>query len=108
MIIVVCSARYAALPQCLCGSTNSSFIFSSSRYCLTSFEATLSMMLNTGLESLFVRYVVFSLNVAIVKVSVRSFTGVTNISFDEQSYSTKIYVFLSFDLIVYFPVSISF
>ena len=66
------------------------------------------MMLNTGLESLFVRYVVFSLNGAIVKVSVRSFTGVTNISFDEQSYSTKIYVFLSFDLIVYFPVSISF
>ena len=71
---------------------------------MTDFEATLSMMLKTGLKPLFVRYVMFSLNVAIVEVYVRSFTGVANITFDNQLYSTNIAVLLSLDMIRKFPM----
>ena len=71
---------------------------------MTDFEATLSMMLKTGLKPLFVRYVMFSLNVAIVEVYVRSFTGVANIAFDNQLYSTNIAVLLSLDMIRKFPM----
>ena len=46
----------------------------------------------------------FSLNVVIIEVSVRSFTWVANIAFKDQSYSTKIAVFPSIDLIGNFPV----
>ena len=84
--------------------TNFSLIFSSSKYFLTALESTLLMMLNTGLRPVFVRYVMFSLNVAIVEVSVKYFTGVANIAFNNQSYSTKIAVFTSIDLIGDFPV----
>ena len=97
-------AYSAALTRWLCGSTKYSFIFSSSGYFLAAFEATLSMMLKTGLKHLFVRYVMFSLNVSIVEVSVISFTGVDKIAFDDQSYSTNISVLLSLDLIGKFPV----
>ena len=45
----------------------------------------------------------FSLNVEIVEVSVRSFTGVANIAFDDQSYRTKIAVLPSIDLTGNFP-----
>ena len=51
------------------------------------------------LKPIFVGYVMFSLNVAIVEVSVKYFTGVANIAFDDQSYSTNISVFPSIDLI---------
>ena len=64
----------------------------------------LSMILRTGLEPLFVRYVMFSLNVAIVEVYVRSLTGVANISFGDHSYSTKIAVLPSLELIGNFSV----
>ena len=57
------------------------------------------MVLNTGLKPLFVRYVISPLNVAIVEVSVKSFTGVDNILFDDQSYSKKIDVLASLDMI---------
>ena len=56
------------------------------------------------LNPLFPRYVIFSLNVAIVEVSVRSFTEVTNIAFYDQSYSKNISVFTSLDIIGIFPV----
>ena len=62
------------------------------------------MMLNTISKPRFVRYVMFSLNVVIIEVSVRSFTWVANIAFKDQSYSTKIAVFPSIDLIGNFPV----
>ena len=62
------------------------------------------MMLKTGLKPLFVSYVEVSLNVAIVEVSVRSFTGVANIAFDCQSYSKNIAVLPFLDLVGYFPV----
>ena len=66
---------------------------------MTDFEDTLSTMLKTGLKPLFFRYVMFSLNVSIVEVSIRSFNGVSNIAFDDQFYSTKISVLPSLDLI---------
>ena len=59
-------------------------MLSSSRYFLTAVEATLPMMLKTGLKPLFVKYVMFSLKVAIVDISVKSFTGVSRIAFDDQ------------------------
>ena len=62
------------------------------------------MMLNTGLKSLFVRYVMFSLNVQIVEVSIKYFTGVSNIKFDNQLYSTKITVFPYIELVSNEPV----
>ena len=62
------------------------------------------MMLKTGLKPLFVRYGMFYLNVAIIEVYVRFFTGVANTSFEDQSYSTKISVLLSLDIIGNFPV----
>ena len=62
-------------------------------------------MLNTGLKPRFVSYVMFSLKVAIFEVSVGSFTGVANIPFYDQSYTTNIALFLSIDLIGNFPVS---
>ena len=61
-------------------------------------------MLNTGLKPRFVSYVMFSLKVAIFEVSVGSFTGVANIPFYDQSYTTNIALFLSIDLIGNFPV----
>ena len=88
----------------MCGSDNCSFIFSSSSYFLTALDATLSMILKTGLKPLFVRYVMFSLNVVIVEVSVRSFTGVAKIAFYNQLYSTNIAVLLSLDMIRKFPM----
>ena len=100
----VCIAHSDVLTRWLCGSTNCSFILLSSRYFLTDLEATLSMMLNTVLKPLFFRYVMFSSNVAIVEVSVQYFTGVYNIVFDGQSYSTNIDVFPTIDIIGNFPV----
>ena len=100
----VCIARSAALKRGLCGLTNFNFVFYSYRSFLTTLEDTLPMMLNTGLKPLFVRNVMFSLNIAIVAVSVKSFTGVADISFDDQSYSTKICWFPSNDLIGNVPV----
>ena len=104
LFLKFCIACSTALAQWLCGSTNCSFIFSSSRYCLTAFEATLYMMLNTGLKPLFVRYLMFSFNIAIVEISVRSFTGIANIKFYDQLYSTKIAVLPFLDLIRNFNV----
>ena len=80
------------------------FIFSYFRYCLTAFEATFSRMLNTGLEPLFVSFVKFSFNVAIVQVYVMSFTRVDNIAFNDQSYIINIDVLPSVDMIGKFPV----
>ena len=45
-------ARSAALERWLCGSNSCILMPSSSRYVLTAFVATLSMMLNTGFEVL--------------------------------------------------------
>ena len=83
---------------------NFSFILSASSYFLTALEATLSIMLNTSLKPLFVSYVMFYLNVTIVEVSVRYFSGVANIAFNDQSYRTNIAVFPSIYLIGNFPV----
>ena len=88
----------------LYGLTNFTLMFSSSRYFLTALEATFSMMLNTVLKPLFVRYVMFSLKFTIVEAYVNSFNGVASIEFDNQSYSTKISVLLSLDIIGNFPV----
>ena len=73
-------------------------MFSYSRYFSTALKTTLSMMLNTGLKTHFVRYVMFSFNVAIVKLSVKCFTGVANILFYDQWYNTNIAMFPSIDL----------
>ena len=64
----------------------------------------LSMILKTGLKTIFARYVMFSLNVEISEVSVRSFTGVANILFANQSHSTNITVFPSLYLVGKFLV----
>ena len=96
--------RSATLTLWLCCWTNCSFIFSSSRYFLTSFEATLSMMLETGLKPLFFRCVMFYLNVAIFELSVRYLVRVANILFDNQLYSIKIDVLPSLDRIGNFPM----
>ena len=104
LFLKVCIARSTALTWWLCGSDNFTFIFSFSRYFLTALDATLSMMFKTGLKSLFISNMMFSLNVKIVEVSVKYFTGVSNIVFDDQSYSTKISVLPSLDLIGNFPL----
>ena len=62
-------ARSSLLTRWLCVSTSYILIFFSSRYFLSSFEATLLMMLKTVLKPLFVKYVIFSLNVATVDSS---------------------------------------
>ena len=49
-------------------------MFSSSRYFLTALESDFSIMLKIGLNPLFVKYVIFPLNVAIVDASFESFT----------------------------------
>ena len=66
---------------------------------MTALEAILSMMLNTGLNTIFFRYVMFSLKVMIIEVSVKYFTGVSNISFNDQLYITNNAVFPSIGLI---------
>ena len=71
---------------------------------MTALEATFSMMLKYGLKPLFVRYVMFDLEVFILEVSVKYFTGVSRIVFDYQSYITRIDVFPSIDLIGNFLV----
>ena len=74
-------------------------MFSSSRYFLTAMEATLSMMLKTGLKPIFVKYVMFYLNAAIVDSPFKYFTGVSRIALDYQLHITKMAVFPSIDLI---------
>ena len=75
---------------------------------MTTLEAMLSMMLNTSLKPLFVRYVMFSLNVVIVEVCVKYFNGVSNIAFNDQSYRTNIFAFPSIGLSDNFPVKSTF
>ena len=69
----------------LCGSTSCIMMFFSFKYFLNALEATLSMMLKTGLKPPFVQYVMFSLNVAIVDSYFKYFTGVARIALDYQS-----------------------
>ena len=71
---------------------------------LIELEATLSMMLNTGLKPLFVKYVMFYFKVAIVNSSFKFKTGIARVELDDQSYSTKMAVFPSIELIGNFPV----
>ena len=78
-------------------------MFSFSGYFLTALEATLSMRLNTVLKPIFVRYLMFYMNVAIIEISIKYFSGVSNITFDDQSYIINIAVFLYIDLIGKFP-----
>ena len=59
-------------------------MFSSSRYFLTALKATLSMMLKTGLKPIFVKYAMFSLNVAIVYLSLKYVSSVSRIALDYQ------------------------
>ena len=73
-------------------------------YFLTAFYTTLSMFWKPVLNPIFVRCVMFSLNVSIVEVSVRSFTGVDNIAFENQLYGTNIAVLPSLDVKGNFPV----
>ena len=70
-------------------------MLSSSRYFLTVLEATLSMMLKTGLKPLLVKYMMFPLKVAIFDSSFKSLTGVARISLDDHYYITKTSVFPS-------------
>ena len=72
---------------------------------MTVLEATLSMMLKTGLKPLLVKYMMFPLKVAIFDSSFKSLTGVARISLDDHYYITKTYVFPSIDLIGDFPVN---
>ena len=62
------------------------------------------MMLKTGLKLPFVKYVTFSLKVAIIDASIKYFTGVARIKFYEQLYTTQMSVFTSIDMIGNFPV----
>ena len=101
-------ALSAALTRWLCGSIDFSLILSFSRYLLTDLEAKLSMMLNTDLKPLFVRYVMFSLKAAIIEVSDKYFTGVANIAFYDQSYCTNISVFPSINMVGDFPVKLTY
>ena len=99
LFLKVCIACSDELMQLLCGLTNCIYIYISSRYFLTALKATLSVMLNTGLKPIFVRHVMFYLNVEIVEVYVNYFTGFANIALDDQSYITNIAVFPSLDRI---------
>ena len=82
-------------------------MLSSSRYFLTILEDTLSMMLKTGLKPPLVKYVILSLNFAIVDLSFKYFIGVSRIAFDYQSYSIKFSVFTSIEVIGGFLVKLA-
>ena len=99
----VCIAHSAAFTRWLCVSTSFILMLSSSRYFLTDLEATLSMILKTYLDPLFVKYAIFFLKFSIVDESFKSFTGIARIKFDYHSYKTNMDVFPSIDLIGYFP-----
>ena len=100
----VCISRSAEFTRWLCGSTSFILMFFYSRYFFTDLEATLPMMLKTGLKPCFVKYVIFSLKISIVDSSFRFLTGVARKSLDNQLYRTKMAVFPSIDLIGNFPV----
>ena len=78
-------ARFAALEWWLCGSTSCILMPSSSRYDLTAFVATLSMMLNTGLKFRFFKYSMFVLNASTVVLFFNFFAGVARMAFKDQS-----------------------
>ena len=84
MILNVLIACSAAFTRWLCGSTGFIMMLSYYRYFLNDLDATLSMMLKTGLNPLFVKYVMFSLKVPIMDLSFKYFTGVARIPFDDQ------------------------
>ena len=62
------------------------------------------MMLKTGLNPIFFKYVMLYLNVGTVVSSFKSFTGVVSMALDDQSHNTKIELFSLIDLIRNFPV----
>ena len=103
-ILNISIASSEAFTWWLCSSVGFIMMFSYSRYLLTALGATLSMMLIIGLKPLFVKYVMLSLKVDIVDVSLKCFTGVGRVSYDNQSYSTNIAVFPSIALNRNFPV----
>ena len=61
LFLNVSITRYSAFTQMLCGSNSCILMFYSSRYFWTALEATLSMMLKTGLVPLLVKYMMFTL-----------------------------------------------
>ena len=77
-------ARSAALERWLCGSTSCILMPSSSRYYLTDFVATLSMMLNTGLKFRFFKYSMCVLNASTVVSFFKIFTGVARMALEDQ------------------------
>ena len=79
-------------------------MLSSSKYFLTDLEDTLSMVLKTSLKPLLVKYMMLSLKIAIVDSSFKYFIGVVRIAFCDQSYSIKVSVCSSIDIIGNFPV----
>ena len=104
MILNVLIACSAAFTRWLCGSIGFIMMLSYYRYFLNDLDATLSMMLKTGLNPLFVKYVMFSLKIVIVDASFEYFTDVSKVEFYDQSNSITFYVFSSIDLIGNFPV----
>ena len=88
------------------GSTSCILIFYSSGYLSTTLEATLSMMLKTGLKPLSFKYIMLSLDVATIDFPFKSFTGVARMSLDDQLYTTRVDVFTLIDLNGDFPVKL--
>ena len=78
-------SRSAALERWLWGSTSCILMPSSSRYDLTAFVATLSMMLNTVLKFRFLKYSMFVLNASTVVSFFKFFTDVARMALEDQS-----------------------
>ena len=86
-LLYVRMARSAALTRWLCGSTSCTPMSASSfKYFTIAFDAMLSKMLNLGLNPLFLRYSIFSLNTSIIVSSFVFAIGSTRIEFELQSY----------------------
>ena len=86
------------------GSTSCILIFYSSGYLSTTLEATLSMMLKTGLKPLSFKYIMLSLDVATIDFPFKSFTGVARMALNKTLHSAKMSVFLFIYLIGNCPV----
>ena len=90
-VCITCSSEFTLW---LWGSTGLIIMVSSYRYFWTAFEATFSLMLKNGLNTILVKYVMFYLKVTIMDVYFKSFTGVARIAFTTSCTAQRLLCFL--------------
>ena len=108
LLLKFCISLYAALTWWLWVSTNCIWMFSSWRYTLIDFDATLSMILKLGSNPLLVMYLVWVWKYSIIVSSLVSFIGAYKIALVVQLYRINMSMYPLILLMSKFPVFLTY